>query len=257
MITKNKKLFALAGLALLMSGYILCGLISKKENTVPPTGNATTTANTEPQQTLSNRDLAIQEALKNPDKLRRAQINGETYLLTGYDDTFYGYYGSRSHGPRENSPGRPFGGILVYKLENGKPVLFWESKEYISKLFVSFRDIDSDGTPEIVFDGYIGVTGRDNAIYVYKFVDNTVKLITPFEELETTIFPTKFKYRSTLLGGTVELTYIKDIDNDGIQEIVVGSDNEDGTKDMKIYKFNGSKYYLWKEMTEPYTAVNP
>src|SRR3989344_789865 len=195
----------------------------------------------------SNRDIAIQEALTNPDKLlRRAQFNGATYLLTGYDDVFYG-----DNNKKENKPGWKFGGLIVFKLENGRPVFFWESSENINVGRIGgFMDINSDGIPEIVWEYDLGVTGRNNAFYVYKFENSGFKLITPL--LTTTPSGSTWNYNITLLCGDSGLTQMEDIDNDGVQEIMVGDwkgsigDNTAG-KDIKIYKYDGDKYYLWKE----------
>jgi len=120
MNSKNKQLLITVGILFLsIAAYELYDKVSFKGKP-SLTENAPTTIDSKPiQQILSNRDLAIQNALKNSDKLEKAIINGGTYLLTGYDDTFWGYE-QNSHGPKENSPGRPFGGILVFKIENGK-----------------------------------------------------------------------------------------------------------------------------------------
>ena len=192
----------------------------------------------------SNRDIAIQEALTNPDKLlRRAKINGETYLLTGYDDVFYG-----DNNKKENKPGQKFGGLIVFKLENGKLILFWESNEYINVGRVGgFMDINSDGISEIVWEYDLGVTGRNNSFYVYKFIGDRFKIVTPVETVElTTPFGIRYKY-NTLLGGDPELTYMSDIDNDGVQEIIVGTGETSGNKEFEIYKYDGEKYYFWKK----------
>ena len=198
----------------------------------------------------SNRDIAIQEALTNPDKLlRRAQFNGATYLLTGYDDVFYG-----DNNKKENKPGWKFGGLIVFKLENGRPVFFWESSENINVGRIGgFMDINSDGIPEIVWEYDLGVTGRNNAFYVYKFAGDRFKIITPVRTVEgITPSGSILKYNDTLLSGDSGLTQMEDIDNDGVQEITVGDwmgaigDNAGG-KDIKIYKYKGERYYLWKE----------
>ncbi|MBI3589387.1 MAG: VCBS repeat-containing protein [Candidatus Liptonbacteria bacterium] len=195
--------------------------------------------------TLSNRDLAIKEALNNTDKLQqRAQVNGVTYILTDYDDTFYG------GGPKENKPGWKFGGIIVFKLGNGKPIMFWESEEAINRGSVRFFDINNDGIPEIIWDGYFGATGRDSAFYVYKFNNTGFKLITPTETIKTS----SITYKQTILGGDSGFTQIEDIDNDKIQEIIVGYrdggiivGDRSGVIHRQIYKFNGQTYELWKE----------
>ncbi len=193
---------------------------------------------------LSNREIAIQDAMEHPDKLRTTKINGETYLLTGYSETY------RLDGSLNNKPGRMFGGILVFKLVNNQPVLFWESEDYIDSPYVSFLDIDNDGIDEIVWAGDLGVTGRSGAFYVYKFTSDKFKIITPIEIQESTVSSIKIKYGWTILVGDAELAYIRDIDDDKIQEIAVGYRDENEKALVFIYKFNGTEYYLWKEVAE-------
>ena len=113
---------------------------------------------------LSNREIAIREAMENPGPLRKTKINGEIYILTGYSETTY------LDDLHDNKPGRGFGGILIFKLTNNGPELFWESEEYINHPYVSWRDMDGDGIMEILWDGYLGVTGRSNSYYVYKLL---------------------------------------------------------------------------------------
>ena len=244
----NKKTVICAIIILsILTTYLLLANLSSRKN-LDNTGNNQTT--TPRDNKLSNRDIAIQEVLANPDKLlRRTQINGETYLLTGYDDVFYG-----DNNKKENKSGQKFGGLIVFKLENGKPILFWESTEYINVGRVGgLIDINNDGIKEIVWEYDLGVTGRNNSFYVYKFAGDGFKLVTPMKIVElTTPLGITLKYNRTLIGGDSSLTYMSDIDNDGIQEITVGDwmgvigDNAGG-KDIKIYKYDGDKYYLWKE----------
>ena len=188
---------------------------------------------------LSNRENAIQYALARPSELPKSEIHGATYILTGYDETAYL---DDSH---DNKPGRKFGGILVFKIVDGEPELFWESEEYINRLYVRYQDLDADGIPEIVWDGDLGATGRSNAYYVYKFADEHFKLITPVELKGSTL-----KYGRTLLSGEPEYSSIQDIDNDGVMEIIVGYSNQAGSIVKRTYKFDGEQYVLWAESEE-------
>jgi hypothetical protein len=223
--------------------FFIINYFEQNKNNQEPSNNSNGGTSVE-ESNLSNRDVAIKEALANPDKLPRAEINGETYLLTGYDDVFYGK--SR----KENKPGWKDGGIIVFKLINNESTFFWESKEIINQgRPARFQDINSDGIKEIVWEYYLGVTGRDNCFYVYKFENSGFELITPL--LTTTPSGSTWNYNTTLLCGDSGLTQMEDIDNDGVQEITVGDwigaigDNAGG-KDIKIYKYDGDKYYLWK-----------
>jgi len=251
----NKKIFYL--IIILLAFLVLAFLfINQQPSEVPEISEDDQNGQEIPEETpvLSNRDIAIKEVLENPDEVvQRTEINGETYLLTGYDDTFYG------ESRKENKPGWEFGGIIVFKLENDKPVMFWESEENINQGRPAyFGDINNDGISEIVWDYYLGVTGRDSCFYVYKFTGDRFKVVTPIKTIEgTTPSGITLKYNRTLIGGDSGLTYMKDIDNDGVPEIIMGSftgaiigDDIGGrAKDIKIYKYDGDKYYLWKEET--------
>jgi hypothetical protein len=250
----NKKIFYLIIilLALLIPIFLF---INWQSPEIPKIADDSKDVQETPQEipALSNRDIAIKEVLENPDKIvRRTEINGETYFLTGYDDVFYG-----DNSKKENKPGQKFGGLIVFKLENGKPVFFWESNEYINVGRVGgFVDINNDGISEIVWEYDLGVTGRNNCFYIYKFVNDRFGLITPAKTIEL-ITPSggTLKYNRTLLCGDSALTYMKDIDNDGIPEImvgeftnaIIGDDIGGRAKDIRIYKYDGDKYYLWKE----------
>ena len=147
----------------------------------------------------SNRDFVIQEALTNSNSLRQTKYNGDTYLLTGYAED-----------SRGNKPDWYSGGILIFKLGMEGPILFWESSEIISDgKYTYFKDIDNDGVNELVWE-HGGPTGRDSAFYVYKFMGDKFKLITP-------VLPnSRNNYVKTALAGVAELTYMKDADGDKV-----------------------------------------
>jgi len=186
---------------------------------------------------LSNREIAIKAAETSPHSLPKTRIGNDVYLLTGYEDTFYG------QSDKDNKPGRKFGGILVFKMIDGEPELFWESDEYITQKYMSFKDIDSDGVQEIVWEGDLGATGRNSSIYVYRFNSNTFYLITPVEYREGVVSGIAIRYGWTLISGLPELTYIKDVDNDGMMEITTGYYDENGKFLKQVYKFDGSEYH--------------
>lgn len=192
---------------------------------------------------FTKRDFAIKDAQANPEKLKKVIVNKETYLMTQYPEEKF----------QENNSGWRPAGIIFFKLENNQIKLFWESSEDISNGgSFRFQDIDNDGIAELIWEGDGGVTGENNSIYVYKFNGSGFKLITPAETAEVVnLKGEKIKHISTILGGDSDLTYMKDIDGDKIQEIVVGY-REGNIINRQIYKFNGQEYKLWKE-----EKVNP
>ena len=188
---------------------------------------------------FKTRNDAINLTIKNLDVLPKKEINGDTYLLAWYQETKF----------QDDSNTYKPAGFVVFKLENGQPVLFWESKEEMNNNGrPRFQNIDNDNLDEIIWEGDLSVTGSNNSFYVYRFENNNLKLITPTKTLEG-ITPNGLQFKSffTLLSGDSELTYIKDLDSDHIQEITVGHRDENDKIVSKIYKYNGSKYYLWKE----------
>mgnify|MGYP001604001473 CR=1 FL=1 len=194
---------------------------------------------------ISNRELSIKNALARPEELKATKINGDTYLLTEYDDTFYG------RGLEENKPGQKFGGIVVFKMENDNLKFFWESTEDINMGSVYFKDINNDGVDELVWDGYFGATGRNTAFYIYKFSGDKFDLITPVDTFKITTPEGVYKeIKMTTLSGDNGFTYIKDIDADNVQDIAVGYRDDNNKALVSIYKFNGAEYYLWKEVAE-------
>lgn len=188
---------------------------------------------------FETRNNAINLTVKNLDVLPKKEIKGDTYFLAWYQERKF----------QDNNNTYKPAGFVVFKLENRQPVLFWESKEEMNNNGrPRFQDIDNDNLDEIVWEGDLSVTGSNNSFYVYKFVNNNLKLITPIKTLEG-VTPNGLQFKSffTLLSGDNDLTYMKDIDGDNIQEIIVGYRDEKEEIVSKIYKFNDTEYFLWKE----------
>ena len=232
------------GLVFLNRSSVLSETTEEEDNTLMQTDSK-----------LSNREIAIQNALTYPESLPTAEVSGNTFLLTGYAET---KHLDNSH---DNKPGRKFGGILLFKLTDGRPELFWESNEYIGQPYVRFEDVDGDTAPEIVWSGDLGVTGRNYSFYVYKLIGNEMTLITPVETKQATISsaegPVKIEYGRTLLGGEPQLSFLKDIDGDGVKEIAVGYVGSDKKPVTRIYKITDSQYSLWKESDGDVVDINP
>lgn len=225
----NKKIiYTIIIIIIILVSFVLAiNYFKQNEGTQEPSNNNGEPSGEEPN--LSNRDIAIKEALENPDKFQKIEFKNNIYFITRYDEEKF---------TEKNQNTRP-AGFIFFKLEEGKPVLFWESKELLSNSgFGEFSDIDSDGIKEFIWLES-GATGRGAAFYIYRFSSDGFELITPTEH--------RITYNITLIGGDAHLTYMEDIDNDGIQEIRVGYEDKDGNKQFEIYKYDGEQYYLWKE----------
>ncbi len=186
------------------------------------------------------REAAINTFYDFPDDFPKAVIEGRTFVLVGYDE---------GHDPNTGSVTR--GGVLIFeKTSEGKFNLFWESKEYIvhgEGSYSRFQDLTNDDIPEIVVEDSPGATGRTTTFLVYAWQDGTFKLVTPSQRSRvpnSTLFYTK-------IGGDNAETYIKDIDNDKVMEIIGGYISDtDHMLHQEIYKWNGKEYYLWKKVVE-------
>lgn len=137
------------------------------------------------------------------------------------------------------------GGIVVFEIRNGTPILFWESKEDIilNEPTIEVKDITGDGKLEIVSKWSDGKTDK---LYIYSWDGKTFQFITPVKKVES-IYTTPDLYTPIFgasLGGDIE---VRDIDDDSIAEILmIGVSVSNDGFITNIYKWNGTEYYLWK-----------
>ncbi len=189
-----------------------------------------------------------------------------TYLLDDNDPSTRVTIGAYTrYGIRAN----PGGIIMLKRLPNGKDSIFWE---IISPYFrggepaiLFVKDINNDGLKEIVTvwrgdrlgDNFSERGEFTQFFYWILTVDphkKTYKVLNPITD-EDSKSPTNFnfeqldpsknyynKFNALLSYGIDTENIIKDIDNDGISEIII-----DDYDSKKTYKWNGKEYYLWKE----------
>jgi hypothetical protein len=153
-------------------------------------------------------------------------------------------------------------GILVFEEKQvGEIKLIWESTDDIPdfRVKVGVYDLTGDGVNEVLalWDNDYGQN-----IYIYKWNGSGFDMITPY--LDYKWFDGVIT-KELAFGGEYAMTKIFDVDKDGIPEIVqpettiLGlAENRLDTiekKSYRAYKWDGTKYYLWKEQKNSFTPT--
>ncbi|MEO8637830.1 MAG: hypothetical protein ABI430_02935 [Candidatus Taylorbacteria bacterium] len=151
-------------------------------------------------------------------------------------------------------------GILVFEEKTpGEIKLIWESADEFTdpRVKVGVYDLTADGVNELIA---LLDNDQGGAMLVYKWNGDGFDLITPYDEH---IRPDGKVSPSLAFGADSGMTKIYDVDKDGIPEIVFPFDirlnwdestlNFNYRKVYRAYKWDGSKYYLWKEQKQSFT----
>jgi hypothetical protein len=142
------------------------------------------------------------------------------------------------------------GGIIVFKVTNKTPIIFWEigNPVDLTRPGIEARDITNDGYVEITADWSDGTI--DN-LFIYSWTGSNFKLISPTTIVKWPDLTTSVGYIFVVRMGDIK---IKDIDDDNIDEIIISGGttrdeigNETPIESERIYKWNGSEYHLWKQ----------
>jgi hypothetical protein len=195
----------------------------------------------------SPREIAVIDYLENEVAAGETIYNGQKYSLVLFKESD----GRRDKDGNElnNFPARPSflkndAGALLYK----KNELIWESEEPIEKINTvdsDFIDINNDGIEELLLIDWVGEKLTGCNVFIYSFNNDDMELITPYEIISYQ----GINYKTSQI---VDCTDIIDIDNDENIEIITEELNTiTKEKIIRTYKFNGLKYSLWKEVTEP------
>ncbi|MBI3589383.1 MAG: hypothetical protein HY093_03160 [Candidatus Liptonbacteria bacterium] len=159
-----------------------------------------------------------------------------------------------------------YGGIMVIQnYQSGSPRVLWEIKSEAFKDIpqkLEVRDINNDGNNEILSWWSAGARLDANILWIFTWTGNNFTDMTPLIYQDKKVkdedanIP-KF-YESIFSGREVD---VKDLNSDGVNEILVTnliptkvdssqpytSSILESMKIVKIYKWNGHEYYLWKE----------
>ena len=199
---------------------------------------------------ISPREAQIKNYLEFPETFPSGQFDGRTFSLVVFGNS-HGRYKVRNFEGQRNSS-RP--GIMVFEGDNR----IWEDKdEYhfdaISVNDVYLRDLTGDNIPEIIGIDSGGGNRPGCTMSAYRWDgEDSFDPIIPLPD-EGYIEPcSSEKYGDS--GGA------RDIDGDGVFELItyveerIYPEADYGTplyyeRESKklIYKFNGSKYLLWKK----------
>ena len=213
-------------------------------------------------------DLLRRMTFNNPpyDETRKYYDEHQTFQLDDQDPSTKVVIGVYNVDYENKKPG---GIIMLQRLPDGKDAIYWE---ITSPLFAGdgaspvqlVKDINNDGLKEIVTAwGFNGISEYDHFFYWILTVDphtKTYKVLNPITGKDGKPIP-DFNFEHTNLSwmdinkfevyltGTADVReVVRDINNDGISEIIAGY-----LDSRRIYKWNATKkeYYLWKQTTEP------
>ncbi len=139
------------------------------------------------------------------------------------------------------------GGILVFEIESNVPKLIWESTDNITltRPTIDVRDITGDGNAEILANWS---NGKVSLLYIYSWSGLDFRLITPMKKVEGLIGGSGNLY--VPIFGSSDDIQVRDLDNDSIEEVLLIRPSKTGEILTDVYKWDGSKYYLWKETTD-------
>ncbi|MFZ2522502.1 MAG: hypothetical protein WAX44_03275 [Minisyncoccia bacterium] len=143
-------------------------------------------------------------------------------------------------------------GVLVFQNQpSGEVKLLWESNDKITAAIpiLGTLDLTGDGVKEILA---LWQTGYSEGLYIYKYNGVGFDMITPYLDSKS---PYGKGSHYLGFGGEDSLTKIVDVDKDGVPEITFPFLlNQGGGITYHAYKWDGSKYFLWKEQETPFTS---
>lgn len=205
-------------------------------------------------QTLSPREDAINKYLTKGIATQTQTYGGVEYSLILYpeSDRIRDELGKAVYNSPNDPPFlRTDAGAILYKGVDQ----IWESEEPLDALDMSnsgFVDVDNDGVYEIVLIDNSGEKVFGCAVNIYSFDGNEINFIVPYDNLTQQ----GVEFRSTRIRNCTD---ISDIDGDKTIEVTTEEfsthineiGEEEKMKIVRIYKYNGTEYFLWKEEIVP------
>ena len=143
------------------------------------------------------------------------------------------------------------GGILVFEVDNSQVKKIWESDDIITltRPVIDVRDVTGDGKTEILA---FWSDGKVDILYIYSWNGKSFDYITPIQKVESKYAPENLY--APIFGVYKGNIQIKDLDGDNVEEVIISGGttrdevgNEILLQSEIIYKWNGHRYYLWKE----------
>ncbi len=226
--------------------------VNKSNNPTSSSGNSSTSTNTNGEPLLPFGQITREDVIKH---IEWAYKNGKNYqqfaLEKGAPEDYVVDFYQPNFRDANVKPKEEQGGIIVFKIVDKEPQIFWETSNPVTltRPVIETRDITNDGKVEILADWSDGTI--DN-LFIYSWTGSEFKFISP-----TTLFKSPYSgkeiigYIFVVRMGDIQ---IKDIDNDNIDEVIISGGttrdkigNEIPIQRERIYKFNGQEYKLWKE----------
>ena len=241
---KTKYLFLLLFLVVCFIAALLLIPDTPKPESIPIFQNPSWRARSEE---ISPRNAQIENYHNFPEKFPSEQFDDKIFHLVVYPQSNRYHKVQNFEGQRDE--GRP--GMIVFN--DKKIILEVSTFAEINQDSVSFQHLTGMAALEIVAVDSGGGNATQCGMSVYKWDGTKFVLITPQPD----------EYINPCEGSNPADGGAKDIDGDGVFELITfrmtrvnpEADLDDPLFDemsetVLIYKFNGTKYYLWKEVAE-------
>lgn len=145
------------------------------------------------------------------------------------------------------------GGVLLFKIIDNKPELIWENND-TSGIHASvwFEDVTSDNQNELLV---LWKSDHTEVLRIYSTFNEEFELISPLVQPWKNVkdYPSDSFY-SPLYSDDYHPIQLDDLDGDKIPEIwfptTMNKDLSFGEKRHVAYKWDGGKYFIWKEQKE-------
>lgn len=216
---------------------------------------------------LSPREQSIKSYIAGKDNFKRVSYDRKDLSLVVYRNS-EGVWDREKKNEVHNHVDFPYdrGGIILF---DGDKIV-WESEEPFQKIYpetVDVRDIDNDGINEISVIDLIGEKLTGCAVYIYKYVNHGMDLISPYTDISGADPRNKAKTYTRRITKFSQCNKsfspdgLVDFNNDKILEILVRQTSHDYTPTTLIwanesqfyvvYKWNDVSYEPWLELPIP------
>lgn len=145
------------------------------------------------------------------------------------------------------------GGVLLFKIENNIPKLIWETNDNIGGNLPSVwvMDVTGDNQKEILIQQG---DGKGDVLLIYTSNGKTFKLISPEQQRGLNYGSKSYSPVFNAKDGAID---VADLDGDSIPEVsfptsYLGNGQFADEEHYVAYKWDGTKYFLWKEHKEPF-----
>lgn len=142
------------------------------------------------------------------------------------------------------------GGLVIFKIVGEVPRFIFESDPIPSySIFdVKSLDMNNDGKNELLV---LAQNGKYESLYIYSNSNSSFKILSPFTD--NSIVPD--------FNAADSEIQVSDLDNDKLPEVwfpkTLSDDKGRSIGERYVaYKWDGTKYFLWKEQDKPFGEYN-